>query len=111
MAYDQVLANRINQKLARQRGLKSKEMFGGICFLIDGNMCCGVIKDEMVIRADPNEADEVLSNSNAREFDFSGRAMKGWYYISSNGLKSEKDLAYWVGMSLKYVKSLPKKKK
>ena len=111
MAFNQTLANRIDRKLAGIRGMKSKEMFGGICFLLKGKMCCGVIKDEMIIRVEPSNSDMVLSNPHAREFDFSGHPMKGWFYIHSNGLKSDKELSYWVEMSLKYSKSLPAKKK
>jgi TfoX/Sxy family transcriptional regulator of competence genes len=110
MAYDIVLADRIRAKVYRQRGFTEKQMFGGICYMINGNVCTGVINDEMVVRQEPERTDELLRNTHVRIFDFSGRPMKGWFFIHSSGVETDKDLSYWAKAAIQYVKTLPSKR-
>jgi TfoX/Sxy family transcriptional regulator of competence genes len=110
MAFDVVLSERIRTKMYRRSGFTEKKMFGGICYMLNGNICCGVIKDEMVVRLDPDQTDEVLAHSCARIFDYSGHPMKGWFFISPEGVRSDQDLARWTTRSIQYAKSLPPKK-
>jgi hypothetical protein len=110
MAYNIVLADRIRAKVCRQAGFTEKQMFGGICYMLNGNVCTGVIKDEMVVRQDPARMDELLWNKHVRMFDFSGRPMKGWFFIHSKGVESDEDLTFWTKAAIKYAKSLPAKK-
>ena len=73
-------------------------------------MCCGVLGDEVVIRFDPSETETLLGKKRTRVFDFSGRTMKGLIYVEAGGIKTDADLKQWLGIGLKYAKSLPKKK-
>ena len=110
MAFDNKLAERIRQRLGKRAGLTEKKMFGGIAFLLNGNMCCGVHGKEMIVRLDPEETDRALAERHTRVFDLSGgRPMKGWILVRPKGLATEDALAKWMGVCLKYAKSLPSK--
>ncbi len=110
MAFDNKLAERIRKRLGKRAGLTEKKMFGGIAFLLNGNMCCGVHGQEMIVRLDPEETDKALSLRNTRVFDLSGgRPMKGWILVQPKGLATEDALAKWVGVAVKYASSLPAK--
>jgi hypothetical protein len=110
MAFDIILADRIRRQLGRQTALTEKKMFGGIGFLIKGNMCCGVLGDEVIIRLDPEQAELALREKHTRVFDFSGRPMKGWIFVDAGGVKTANDLKRWVDVALTYCKSLPARK-
>jgi TfoX/Sxy family transcriptional regulator of competence genes len=109
MAFNDNLANRIRKQLNRHKTLAEKKMFGGLCFLLNGNMCCGIIGNELIIRSTPEEAETLLAKNHTRIFDFSGRPMKGWIYVEASGMKSVRDLEHWLQISLNYVKTLPAK--
>ncbi len=109
MAYDEKLAQRIRSILAGKSGLTEKKMFGGLCFLLQGNMCCGVNKDELFARFDPKVHEEALSRPHVRPFDFSGRPMKGYVVVGAKGIASDADLKEWLDMGVKYALSLPGK--
>ena len=109
MAYDGGLAHRVRETLGDRPGLTEKEMFGGLGFMIDGNMCCGVIEDSMIARVGPEAYDDALAEAHARPFDFTGREMRGWVYVDHPGLSSDEGLADWVDRSLAFVESLPPK--
>ena len=109
MAFDEQLAARMRQTLGKRAGLTEKKMFGGIAFLLGGNMCCGVHKSDMIARLDPNETDSALAEPNVRLFDLTGRPMKGWILVESNGLEDDAALERWVGRSVEFVKTLLKK--
>lgn len=111
MAFDEKLAERIRKRLGKRPGLLEKKMFGGIAFLLKGNMCCGVHGPEMIVRLDPDQTDKALSERHTRLFDLTGRPMKGWILVEPKGLATEGDLAKWVGVSAKYAGSLPPKSK
>jgi hypothetical protein len=82
-------------------------MFGGVAFMLRGNMACGVIKDEMCLRCGPTRFDELLADPHARLFDFTGRPMKGWLMVDADGLDDERALARWIELGVSHALSLP----
>jgi TfoX/Sxy family transcriptional regulator of competence genes len=111
MAYDRKLADRIRACLEKRAKIIEKAMFGGICFLADGKMVCGVINDDLIVRVDPEASEALLKQAGVRPFDFSGRTMKGFLYVGPKALNTDKKLAGWLERSLEYVIKLPPKKK
>jgi hypothetical protein len=109
MAFDNKLADRIRKQLEKQDGVVEKRMFGGLAFLLKGNMCCGVHGQEMIVRLDPAETDAALRKPHTRIFDMTGRPMKGWILVRADGLKTAAALRQWVGVGVKYAQSLPAK--
>ena len=109
MAYDEALANRIGIILKDQPNVVGKKMFGGIAFMVHGNMCCGVVKDTLMLRVGAENYESLLSQTHAREMDFTGKSMKGMIYVDPEGLKSEKELKTWIERALEFVLSLPAK--
>jgi hypothetical protein len=109
MAFDEKLANRIRGHLGKRAGLAEKKMFGGIAFLVKGNMCCGVHRDALIVRLDPAETDRALTEPHARVFDLTGRPMKGWILVDPEGLATSGQLGAWVDRAFKYATSLPAK--
>jgi hypothetical protein len=110
MAFDETLAARIRVQLGKKKGLTEKKMFGGIGFLLNGNLACAVRRDEMLVRIAPEKTDEALAQKHTRMFDLSGtRPMKGWILVNREGLKTDKALANWVDTGVSYASSLPPK--
>ena len=109
MAYDQGLAQRMREGLDQIPNLSEKEMFGGIGFMVNGNMACGVNKEEMIVRVGPENYDQALTKPHTRVFDFTGRPMKGWVMIAPEGYESEEDLKYWVEQGVSFAQTLPEK--
>ena len=110
MPYDEKLADRIRKQLGKRKGLSEKKMFGGIAFMINGKMCVGVHKAELIVRIEPAETDKALAEKHTRIFDLSGgRPMKGWILVKPSGLKNETALAKWILKGSDYASSLPKK--
>jgi TfoX/Sxy family transcriptional regulator of competence genes len=109
MAYDEGLAQRIREVVDEQQTVTEKKMFGGLCFLASGNMCCGVVGDELMVRVGPDAYAECLDHPHAREMDFTGRAMRGMVYVSSDGIDEDEDLDAWVMRGLAFAESLPAK--
>lgn len=109
MAYDEALAERIRVVLARRRGVTERKMFGGIAFLIGGNMCCGVVKGDLMVRVGPEAYEKLLAESGARPMDFTGRPMKGMLYVGAKAIGDKRSLAKWVERGAKFAESLPKK--
>ena len=109
MAYDEGLAQRIREVLGERPGLVEKKMFGGIGFMLQGNMACGVLKDELIVRVGPERYKEALTKPHTRPFDFTGRPMKGWVMVTSDGYESDDDLKGWVQQGVDFVLSLPAK--
>jgi hypothetical protein len=108
MAFDEQLAARIRTHLGKRSGLAEKKMFGGIAFLLRGNMCCGVHRDTLIVRLDPAETDGALAEPHTRVFDLTGRPMKGWILVESKGLAGAQ-LDNWVDRAAAYAGSLPAK--
>jgi len=111
MAYDELLAVRIRAALSGQSGLWEKKMFGGVCFLLNGNMACGVIKNDLIVRVGPEKHIEALSRLHTRPFDFTGRPMAGWVVVSAPGFATEQDLKEWLRLGVEFAETLPQKRK
>jgi len=111
MAFDGELADRVRKRLAGQKGLTEKKMFGGLAFLLNGNMCCGVHWHELIVRLDPAQTDSALAEPHTRIFDLSGRPMNGWILVEPAGLAGEPALAKWLRLGTKFAASLPEKQK
>jgi TfoX/Sxy family transcriptional regulator of competence genes len=109
MAFDQILAERIRAQLGQRPGLVEKKMFGGVGFLLKGNMCCGVNGQDLIVRIDPQQTEEALSQPHTRIFDMTGRPMKGWIVVQPEGLKNDADLMRWIDEGVRYASTLPAK--
>jgi TfoX/Sxy family transcriptional regulator of competence genes len=109
MAYDEGLADRIRAVLAPREGLSERKMFGGIAFMINRNMACGVIGEELMVRLDHEEAERALAEPHARPMDFTGKPMKGMLYVSAEGIAGDEQLAGWVELGADHAASLPPK--
>lgn len=110
MAYSHELADRIRDELVPEKDVTEREMFGGIGFMVTGNMACGVIGDELMVRVGPDLHHDALTRPHAREFDFTGRPMKGWVTVGRDGVIDDADLEMWVRLGVAHAKSLPAKK-
>jgi TfoX/Sxy family transcriptional regulator of competence genes len=110
MAFDEGLAERVRSLLGARPDLEEKEMFGGLAFLVGGNMCCGVAGDDLIVRLDRDRADELLkSESGARPFDMTGRPMRGWLLVEPEAIAGDAELESWVRRSEEFASSLPPK--
>lgn len=109
MAYDENLAGRIRKVLGSVSAVTEKKMFGGVTFMLRGHMCCGVAKDNLVVRVHPEEYEQALAESHARLMDFTGRPLKGFVYVGPAGYQTDEALERWVGRAVHFVSSLPPK--
>ena len=107
LPYDEGLAQRVREALQDHPSVSEKMMFGGLAFLISGNMCIGVVGDQLMARVGPDRYQEALGESHVREMDFTGRPMKGFVYISSEGLDSDEELEAWTQRGVDFAASLP----
>ncbi len=109
MTYDQGLAQRISEVLDELTGTVEKKMFGGVCYLIDGNMACGVYKEFLIVRVGPERYEESLKIPGTRVFDITGKVMKGWVMVDESAYAEDDDLREWVLKGVEFAKSLPPK--
>jgi TfoX/Sxy family transcriptional regulator of competence genes len=109
VAFDKSLAARIRDALARKKNTEEKKMFGGVGFLLNGNLLIGVWKDCLCVRLGPDQAEETLLEPHVKEFDITGRAMKGWVVVSLEGVQDDDQLRGWIERAVKLVGKLPKK--
>jgi len=109
MAFSQSLADRIRCRLARRKNIEEKKMFGGIGFLLNGNMLVGVWKDSLIVRLGPERGEEALLESHVREFDITGKPMKGWVMVEPEGVEDDDQLKEWIDRATRFVKTLPAK--
>lgn len=109
MAFDETLAQRIRDALARKKNIEEKKMFGGICFLLNGNLLIGIWKDSLCVRLGPEQAEEALLEPHVKEFDITGKPMKGWVLVEPAGVEGDGQLKDWIERALKFVKTLPAK--
>ena len=109
MAYDKHLAQRVRPLFARRLGCTEKKMFGGVGFLLYGNMCVGVWQEFLIVRCGKDEYEAALAKPNARPFDITGKPMSGWVMVEPEGIARDEDLAAWVDLAIDYVKTLPAK--
>ena len=109
MAYDEVLAERVRRALAGRNDLSEKKMFGGIAFMLHGNMSCGVEKYQLMVRVGPERHEEALAQPHARPMDFTGRPMRGMVYVTPEGCRTDEALKRWVEQGLNFAATLPAK--
>lgn len=109
MAYDENLAGRIRRRLARRKGIIERKMFGGLAFMMNGNMLCGVVKDTLMVRVHPEQYERLLKEPHARPMDFTGRPLKGFVYVDYKGPQTEAVLQKWLKRALDFVSTLPAK--
>jgi TfoX/Sxy family transcriptional regulator of competence genes len=107
MAFNEALADRIRQRLARRKNIEAKKMFGGIGFLLNGNLLVGVWKDSLIVRLGDEQGDEALKERHVNEFNITGRAMKGWVLVAPEGVEDDDQLNGWIGRAVKFVGKLP----
>jgi TfoX/Sxy family transcriptional regulator of competence genes len=109
MAFDDTLAERIRQRLAPRKNIEEKKMFGGVGFLLNGNMLVGVWKESLIVRLAKEEGDEALNEPHVKVFDITGRPMKGWLLVEPEGVEDDDQLSAWIQRSVKFVGALPAK--
>src|ERR1051325_5016963 len=109
MAFDEALAQRIRQRLARRKNIEEKRMFGGIGFLLNGNLLVGVWKDSLCVRLGPAQTEKALLEPHVKEFDITGRPMNGWVLVEPEGVKGDDQLQGWIQRAVKFVGMLPGK--
>lgn len=102
MAYDEQLANRVRERLALFTEANEKAMMGGLVFMVDGKMCVGIIKDELMCRIHPDWQTELLEKEGCRIMDFTHRPMKGYILVDSSGMKTVNDLDQWIRLALEF---------
>ena len=108
MAYDEDLANRIRELVAGEPGVSEQRMFGGLAFLIGGNMSVAASgQGGLMVRVDPEETEALMAKPHARPFEMRGREMRGWLRVDGEGLRTKRQLALWVGRGVAYARSLP----
>jgi TfoX/Sxy family transcriptional regulator of competence genes len=109
MPYDEGLAERIRGVLDARSDVDERKMFGGIAFLVAGNMACGVMRDDLMVRMEPDSAAALESEPGARRFDMGGRPMKGWLLVAPEATADDGDLERWVRRGEEFAASLPPK--
>jgi len=110
MAYDEDLANRIREALGAEDVVVEKKMFGGLAFLIGGNMAVSASgQGGLLLRCDPAETEALVAKPHAARFEMRGRAMDGWLRVAPEGVKTKRDLDRWVATGASYARSLPAK--
>jgi hypothetical protein len=110
MAYDEDLADRIRELVADEPGIAEQRMFGGLAFLIGGNMSVGVSgQGGLMVRVAPEETDALAAEPHARPFEMRGRAMRGWLRVDAEGVGTRQELEPWVRRGVAYARSLPAK--
>lgn len=102
MAYNTKLADRIRETIADIPNVEEKFMFGGVCFMLNGKMCIGVVQDEMMCRINPAVYEEALRKDGCREMVFTGKPMKGYVYVSEEGMKTKKEFDYWINLCVAF---------
>lgn len=106
MAYDEGLAQRMREALATIPDIDEKKMFGGIGFLLNGNMACGVNKDDLIVRVGPEAYETALAEPHTKEFDMTGRPMKGWVVVRPAGYETDEALKGWVQRGVDFALTL-----
>ena len=109
MAVSKLLVERIRHVLSRRRGITEKKMFGGVCFLLNGNMLVAVWNDSLIARLGVEQAEIALTEPDVREMDLTGRPMKGWIIVEPDGIDSDQQLTRWIDLSMTLVRTLPAK--
>lgn len=109
MTFDESLASRIRDALARKKNIEERKMFGCICFLLNGNALAGVWKNRLIARLGPDEGEPALREPHVRAFDITGRPMRNWVAVEPEGVEDDEHLKDWLERAIKFVKTLPAK--
>ena len=110
MPYDEQLADRIRELLAGEPNLTEKKMFGGVCFMVGGNMAVGASSHGgILVRCDPEQSDELVSSTEAYPMEMRGRSMAGWLRVNAEHVQDDAELVKWVEIGKSYARSLPPK--
>ena len=109
MREDEALAGRIRPLLSRRRGFSERNMFGGVCFMINGNMCAGTWKGSLIVRLDRKKHDETLAEPHTKPANITGRIMRGWALVEPAGIETESGLKVWLDRAAEFAGSLPAK--
>ena len=109
MAYSQALTERVRHALRNHRGIIEKKMFGSVVFMLSGNMLVGIWQQSLIVRLGPENAKKALKEDYVREFDVTGRPMKGWIMVEPDALDTDTQLAEWIDQALAFVELLPAK--
>lgn len=110
MPCNEKLVERIRKELKRKKGIAERKMFGGICFSVNGNMACGVEKNNLVVRVELDNYIKALKSKYTRPMDFTGKPLRGFIYVLESGYKSSQSLKKWINLSFEFAKSLPSKR-
>lgn len=110
MAYSETVAERIRAVFKQQGTVVEKKMFGGLAFIVDGHMCCGILGDRLMARVGPDQYAQALAKPHVSEMDFTGKPLKGFLYVEPAGFADEDDLEEWIDRCLRCVRLLPPKK-
>jgi TfoX/Sxy family transcriptional regulator of competence genes len=106
MVYNQELANRVHNLLISEDGLTEKKMFGGVGYMLHGNMACGVIGDGLIVHLGKERYAQALQEPNTRPFDMTGRPMSGWLVVDASGVETEEQLESWVRQGVDFARTL-----
>jgi len=109
MAYSERLASRIRNVLGEDEDVDERKMFGGLAFMVRGHMCCGVIRDDVMLRLGADRAEDALRERHVRPMDFTGRPMKGYVFVSAPGVNTDAKLARWLRLAREFIEALPPK--
>ena len=109
MPYDERLAERVDQLLSTQDGVTARKMFGGLAFMINGNMSVGIHRDKLIVRVGPEGYEDALGRPHCMPMDITGRPMKGWVMVDAEGVAADADLDAWVQLGVEFASSLPAK--
>ncbi len=109
MSYDQELAERVRREFRGRHDVLEKKMFGGVGFLLSGNMCVGIWKESLIARVGPEAYQEALEMPHVSEFDITGRPMRGWVMVDADGLDPTEAVREWVLRCVRFVVTLPEK--
>ena len=109
MAYDEGLAERVRELIAAREAVSERKMFGGIAWMLHGNMAVGIVGEDLMVRVGPEAHESALGEPHARPMDFSGRPMKGYVYVAPSGITRDADLAAWIARGADFAQTLPPK--
>ena len=109
MAYNEGVAQRVREAMQEVYDIAEKKMFGGLAFMVRGNICCGIVRSELMLRVGPEQYEEALELPHARKMDFTGKPMKGLIYVAEEGFEDDSDLEMWVNRALRFIDTLPAK--
>lgn len=109
MAYDVELAERVRALIGARERVTERKMFGGIAWMLQGNMACGVLGDEIIVRLSPAESDRELARPDTRPFDMTGRPMRGFVVVGGQSIAEDAGLGGWIDAGAEYASSLPPK--